>query len=376
MLRDFKGIWIPKELWLNKELTIMEKIFLIEIDSLDNKEGCFATNRYFAEFFDMSIPSCSRIINSLKEKEYIDINIELDGKQVKKRTIKVTRGGILKMRGGGKKTKYPPFGNEKGNNTVVNNTIKKEPLTPSSKTEKQFNVFWKYYNYHVDKQKCFDFWNTKMTPSDRRLAVKNSKVYAEHTIKDESEQDPNNFKPYRKIPFNWLEGRCWEDEIVKRGVKSGSDNCIMVDRYTFKGADIEDAKERQVCEELMNKLQGFCRNTLYLKDVYELFEKIKSACKNPNKYFLAHKTHGLTPKPIEMVHALMWFLDNNYKNFDGLTVNMLYPDTKIWNKWEALVMEKVLEQTGTYKSNMQVRLEKLANGERTVEYYARKAKKK
>jgi len=34
MNRDFKGVWIPKEVWINKDLTWMEKLFLVEIDSL------------------------------------------------------------------------------------------------------------------------------------------------------------------------------------------------------------------------------------------------------------------------------------------------------------------------------------------------------
>jgi hypothetical protein len=30
MDRDFKGIWIPKEIWTSKDLKIMEKLFLLE----------------------------------------------------------------------------------------------------------------------------------------------------------------------------------------------------------------------------------------------------------------------------------------------------------------------------------------------------------
>ena len=42
--RDFKGIWIPKEIYLSKELNWTDKILLIEIDSLDTEEHCFAGN--------------------------------------------------------------------------------------------------------------------------------------------------------------------------------------------------------------------------------------------------------------------------------------------------------------------------------------------
>jgi ribonucleotide reductase beta subunit family protein with ferritin-like domain len=30
MERDFKGIWIPREVWLNKDLKAMEKLFLLK----------------------------------------------------------------------------------------------------------------------------------------------------------------------------------------------------------------------------------------------------------------------------------------------------------------------------------------------------------
>ena len=90
--RQFLGIWIPAELWLNKDLKMQEKIFFIEIQSLDNKNGCFASNRYFSEFFNLSIPRCSAIIQSLKNKGYISIeNIKIqqsDSSLLEKRIIK------------------------------------------------------------------------------------------------------------------------------------------------------------------------------------------------------------------------------------------------------------------------------------------------
>ena len=53
--RDFKGIWIPREIWLAEDLSHIEKLYLAEIDSLDNgKKGCFASNAYFSRFFKMT----------------------------------------------------------------------------------------------------------------------------------------------------------------------------------------------------------------------------------------------------------------------------------------------------------------------------------
>ena len=65
--RDFKGIWIPKEVWLTEELTLQEKVFLVEIDSLDNEDGCWASNKYFADFFNVTTQRASQVINNLKE---------------------------------------------------------------------------------------------------------------------------------------------------------------------------------------------------------------------------------------------------------------------------------------------------------------------
>ena len=42
--RDFKGIWIPKDIYLSKELNWTDKLLLIEIDSLDNENHCMASN--------------------------------------------------------------------------------------------------------------------------------------------------------------------------------------------------------------------------------------------------------------------------------------------------------------------------------------------
>ena len=66
--RDFKGVWIPKEIWLSTDLKVMEKLILVEIDSLDNEDGCFASNEHFSKFFSLSKNRCSEIIKSLEKK--------------------------------------------------------------------------------------------------------------------------------------------------------------------------------------------------------------------------------------------------------------------------------------------------------------------
>lgn len=63
--REFLGVWIPKEIWLNNELSIIEKALLVEIQSLDNEQHCWASNGYFAKFFNCSVPTITRAISHL-----------------------------------------------------------------------------------------------------------------------------------------------------------------------------------------------------------------------------------------------------------------------------------------------------------------------
>lgn len=73
--RDFKGVWIPKLIWLSQQLSLMEKVLFVEIHSLDNERGCYASNRHFAEFFGVSERQIRTYINSLRAKGFISVTI-------------------------------------------------------------------------------------------------------------------------------------------------------------------------------------------------------------------------------------------------------------------------------------------------------------
>jgi hypothetical protein len=135
MERAFKGIWIPAEIWLSKELKIMEKLFLVEIDSLDNEDGCFASNEYFSNFFDLSKNRCSEIIKSLEKKGFIEIEYiyKKNKKSIEKRIIKIIRnieGGIRNIDQGYSENRRGYSENCEDNNTnnniSINNTNNKK----------------------------------------------------------------------------------------------------------------------------------------------------------------------------------------------------------------------------------------------------------
>jgi len=74
--RDFKGVWIPKEIWLSDQLSLIEKVLFVEINSLDNERGCFASNRHFAQFFGVSERQIRTYVSSLKQKGFVSVSIK------------------------------------------------------------------------------------------------------------------------------------------------------------------------------------------------------------------------------------------------------------------------------------------------------------
>jgi Helix-turn-helix domain len=82
MERDFKEIWIPREIWLSPQLTLMEKVLFVEIHSLDNERGCYASNGYFADFFDISDRQIRKVIGSLKTKGFVTVTVKNTNERV------------------------------------------------------------------------------------------------------------------------------------------------------------------------------------------------------------------------------------------------------------------------------------------------------
>ena len=79
--RDFKGVWIPKNVWLDTRLNALEKVILIEIDSLDNGErGCYASNEHLAEFCQCSKTKVSTAITKLIKCGYLYVQ-NFDGRK-------------------------------------------------------------------------------------------------------------------------------------------------------------------------------------------------------------------------------------------------------------------------------------------------------
>lgn len=72
----------------DRELKANEKLLFSEITALANKSGyCTATNGYFAPLYDVTKTTISNWINDLKEKGYVKVFFQKNGKQIIGRKI-------------------------------------------------------------------------------------------------------------------------------------------------------------------------------------------------------------------------------------------------------------------------------------------------
>jgi hypothetical protein len=125
-IRNFKGVWIPKEIWLSKNLSLQEKVFLVEIDSLDQGDrGCYAGNEYFSKFFGLSLNRCSSIISSLHKKNFISLYVNKESGKSIRTIVSLARIPTTRKRGVGipENSECPLPENSVPNNTEENNTI-------------------------------------------------------------------------------------------------------------------------------------------------------------------------------------------------------------------------------------------------------------
>ena len=85
--QKLKGLWIPAEILLNNDLSDKEKIILSMILYLSDETGsCFASNKYIASIVNVTSDRVSKIVSSLKEKGYVDVNLKykIDTKEILK----------------------------------------------------------------------------------------------------------------------------------------------------------------------------------------------------------------------------------------------------------------------------------------------------
>tara|TARA_R100001440_G_C2485800_1_gene114172 strand:- start:26 stop:679 length:654 start_codon:yes stop_codon:yes gene_type:complete len=195
MQREFKGVWIPKEVWLNKDLSLTEKALLAEIDSFTGEGKAFyKSNETIQEEYKVSRPTISKSLKKLEGMGFI--KIEFDG-----RRRKVTYQADRKNFTGRRKEIYgqtvKKFPADRKNSTSIN-TVKEQVKEQVKKSrgftppnlEKCMSTFEEAGSTTDEGEKFFNFYTSKGWMVGRSK-MKDWKAAARNWIKRNNDEQRN-----------------------------------------------------------------------------------------------------------------------------------------------------------------------------------------
>ena len=157
--QKLKGLWIPGEILLNEELNDKEKIVLSMIFYLSEEtKSCFASNKYIANIVNVTADRVSKIISSLKEKNYIKVKLKYktDSKEIEERQIlpiveNINRCSQKHLEGidinNYSDSQKRPYSIGKNDNDIINNIKNKKIYNNSSNCNKKYKSNYKGRDY-------------------------------------------------------------------------------------------------------------------------------------------------------------------------------------------------------------------------------------
>lgn len=197
--RDFKGIFIPREIWLDDDLNAIDKIILSEIYSLDveDSDGCYASNEYLSKFCKCSVTKVSTSISHLIDLGYVKI-AKSDGR---KRFLKVSLS----------KFESQHFKKRKS----------------ESQKMKESNIDYKY------SEKYSEEYNNNISPSELNSGVKETPARNE-----EKSRSKSGIKPSTDQQNKWI---ITKNQIISAMDKLGfgpdapeTEDALQVFRYYYR----------------------------------------------------------------------------------------------------------------------------------------------
>ncbi|MCM1497246.1 MAG: helix-turn-helix domain-containing protein [Clostridium sp.] len=267
LARDFKGIWIPKEIYLCKELNWTDKIILLEIDSLDNEDHCFAGNEYFADFLGISVVSVSRSINKLINLGFISV-VSFDGRI---RTLQSNLNFSLTdmIRQPKTELKGSLKLNDKANNNINNNTPSDIYKYISSPPRKNNPVDKIKIDEVVDYETLFRYWEQNKQGKKYR-----SDESRQRMLKKLKELTRNNFHLAKKAILHCIDnnyqGFCNGNELFYKPSQED-----ILDEQIENNKRIEEMKRKRRDEERKKSEQEKKRTEQTKKKNLALVEYIK-----------------------------------------------------------------------------------------------------
>lgn len=230
MERDFKGVWIPKDIYLHEGLTPTDKFLLVEIESLAKNGECFASNNHFSNFLGVSKNHVTKLIRKLVHMGFIKVDLiyKKGTKEVEKRIITplVVKDCTPNHAGGEPpimedctphriEDGTPPivddyYINTSFNNTSFNNTVInpiKDKKNTSKELENEFEMLWNRYPKKEGKKQA-----KKAFLKARKENVSLEKINSGLNDYINYIQAQSVEPQYIKHGSTWFNGECWNDE--------------------------------------------------------------------------------------------------------------------------------------------------------------------
>ena len=147
---------IPAEVRYDPDLKDKAKLLYGEITALSDKCGyCYASNRYFAELYNVSQTTISLLIKNLIDSGYIESEIEYKegSKEILNRYLKIIKGGYLKNLKEGYLKKVKDI-NTSVNNTSINKIFRKPTI-------QDIQEYCNERNNGINAEAFYDFYESK-----------------------------------------------------------------------------------------------------------------------------------------------------------------------------------------------------------------------
>ncbi|WP_251447113.1 helix-turn-helix domain-containing protein [Vermiculatibacterium agrestimuris] len=233
-MADRPGFWavLPASVRYDAGLPPNAKLLYAEISALCDSEGyCFANNRYFAGLFAISVPTVQRLIKTLADKGYIQVEVERDkatNAVVERRifagwdTAEMVRRPHLKNEvTSPQKEGDPSPQNCENNKEEQSKYIINTPLPPKGGRRvksvprwkpERFSAFWDFYSHNVrgeSRQAAVKAWD-KLRPDDALIGVMGQALLRQLAT--------DEWKRGVGLPYasTWLNNRRWEDVPSRR----------------------------------------------------------------------------------------------------------------------------------------------------------------
>lgn len=207
--KQYKGIWLPKEILDNPDLTPTEKILLAIIESLDDEQagGCYASNEYLSSKIDSTAKSTSNRITSLKEKGYI-IQTKYDGRHrfIRSALSQKWNQSPQIVESGSTNCGVSKQGSEQGSDNIVNRKelleekeggsgleADKEKMKPTVLYQRVKSIFRQRKD--VDKKTCLEGIESLQERLDDETIIELATYCASDKFKPIIREDGSSWKP-------------------------------------------------------------------------------------------------------------------------------------------------------------------------------------